>query len=1184
MLSLHHAAQSRFDDALAVAARFLAEHGRRTTALRPLPVLIDTALDATRLRSWLAHHAPHGVCAGVAFVPAQDALEALLVRASVPPDAAALPGRWWWSDPGTDHPWSVPTLTGRILDVWREHASAAELRALKDYVSPKETSRGTVRRVLLAQQVAERIHRASQEDAASLLTWASEPAAAEAPDRWFRFTLRQLEPARGPAGVRSEPDAAALAARVDGPVAILGLADADPATVGLLGKLGEHLDLCWVRPTTRHGAELSSPRAERAQALESSRREGLPPGTVLDLAAPPHRSPVLGAWQAALTGAEPPPVDKDALGRVLLPAWNARREVEQLRDQLLVAFKEDSTLGPRHVTLLTPDLATYGPLLLQVFSQHGNDKTSDDRFPPEEDSATTPAAPDASTASSGPGAVPAIPLHLVGLGLTATNPIAAALLAVLDQLTDRLTVSGLHGVLSVPQVRRRFGLGRIDASRLRALLRDSGARWGLDGARRGQVYGGDHPVHSIAFGVQRMALGALVHDELDPSSGAVPTQWGPSNALLFPADVGSRDEISEVAALQVAVSTLRTWHAELHGDPRTGAAWTELLDPLLHDLVTTGATTRFLRQEVLDVARDALPGAVSMDAPTVLSLLRTRFERGVAGDAKGLAAVQVRSLEARHVHPARLVVLLGMNAGAFPRRDDRPAWLPEGTAPSRTARDRQAFTAAVLAARDDLWITWTARDPRRGEEMPPSSLVDDLIDALKIDDTTRKELVRARGLHPWSEGARITWSAQVAEAAQQRVTQPPSAPFVTFGKPLPEPPAPDDARAEPEPLVLTLDELQKALLNPSRAFAYDRLRVWVAGEEDPLVDDDPLLVGSGLPVWNVRERLLQWELARDPDDDRPPEDLLRAMVGTGLLPAGGLGEHLLQSHVAFVQELVGKYRALEEDCTVNPSQTVQVDLTVDGRRVTVRGEVGTVVSREIQGLTVNLLRTISPSTAESPKQYLRAWLQLLLRNAARMPTHGARIHGKSGSSKTKVEGLLCRWQGDDPWLRVHDGLPAKAPTTETTRALLERPDLAIPAMTHLASLVAVALEARKAALPLFEHTSHVISKTVVTQHRDKEAPTADEARREVIAAALGKWAGYRGGDRGDRFVSLLHADLDLAAHLDGGDHTHPLRPPDTWRNDHAYDLALRVWWPIVLARHTVSEDVGANTYLSWSKQ
>ena len=103
--------------------------------------------------------------------------------------------------------------------------------------------------------------------------------------------------------------------------------------------------------------------------------------------------------------------------------------------------------------------------------------------------------------------------------------------------------------------------------------------------------------------------------------------------------------------------------------------------------------------------------------------------------------------------PHRVVCLLGLDDGAFPRkapRDGDDLMLDDPHLGERDPRseDRQLLLDALLAATERLIVTYTGNDERTNAAAPPAVPVGELLDA--IDATVRCRAAAARAASRWS--------------------------------------------------------------------------------------------------------------------------------------------------------------------------------------------------------------------------------------------------------------------------------------------------------------------------------------------------------------------------------------------------------------------------------------------------
>ena len=117
-----------------------------------------------------------------------------------------------------------------------------------------------------------------------------------------------------------------------------------------------------------------------------------------------------------------------------------------------------------------------------------------------------------------------------------------------------------------------------------------------------------------------------------------------------------------------------------------------------------------------------------LDAAVVAAVLEELLaaDSGRFGHRSG--ALTISALEPMRAIPHRVIVLLGLEADAFPRQGQRPSFhLMERRRrlgdPDPADQDRYALLEALLSAREHLLISWSNRDDRTGAELQPASPV-----------------------------------------------------------------------------------------------------------------------------------------------------------------------------------------------------------------------------------------------------------------------------------------------------------------------------------------------------------------------------------------------------------------------------------------------------------------------------
>ena len=183
---------------------------------------------------------------------------------------------------------------------------------------------------------------------------------------------------------------------------------------------------------------------------------------------------------------------------------------------------------------------------------------------------------------------------------------------------------------------------------------------------------------------------------------------------------------------------------------------------------------------------------------------------------------------------ARVICLIGMNDGAFPRHTRKPSFDLSGDRQpgDRSSRedDRYLFLETIWCAREHLYLSYVGQSIRQSQKIPPSVVVNELLDGLdKLVDfgskdgksaRARDELVRVQTLHPFGKenylGGRImrSFSKDNLDAAKALLSPDEEThPFLS------------EKMSEPEEDLeeLSLDDLIRFFESPAEAFLKERL-------------------------------------------------------------------------------------------------------------------------------------------------------------------------------------------------------------------------------------------------------------------------------------------------------------------------------------------------------------------------
>ncbi len=553
--------------------------------------------------------------------------------------------------------------------------------------------------------------------------------------------------------------------------------------------------------------------------------------------------------------------------------YGARRQVEVLRDAILHVLAADRTLEPRDVVIMTPDLATFAPLLEAVFLGKAGSAEPD----------PGPGVPGERT---GEDSLPDLRLRIADRAPASTNPLVRFAATVLDLACDRLEAGTVRELVAMPVVRRLFGFDEETADAIAAVIEDANVRWGLDADHRARWNAGQVGDHTWRRGLDRALSGVFYADSSVRVVGAIAPLDGAEGQEALP--------IGLLAQIIDRIVTVR----ELLGEPRPYSEWGPAIAAAVRLLAAPAWDDQWQWGQLERLLEESFPGVEAggddpLLDPAEARLLVDYWSQDVpsplhfrTGDITVCTLVPMRSV------PYRVVCLLGMDDQRFPRssRADGDDLLVDNEIigdSDRGAEDRQLLLDAVMAAGDHLIITYSGRDPLTNAEYPPAVPIAELADVLSgmAGEAGLESLRTHHPLQPFSEinfvsgslGVSGPWGFdpmqfQGSLAVQHRTGG--EAPCLLL--PAPE----DDVFSK-----IRLADLGRFLEHPAREFIRARLGFVIPRQGEIPDDTVPTELGP-LEEWQVTDRFLAGLLSGHPielleahqraGDTVPPGDLGRA--------------------------------------------------------------------------------------------------------------------------------------------------------------------------------------------------------------------------------------------------------------------------------------------------------------------
>ncbi len=581
------------------------------------------------------------------------------------------------------------------------------------------------------------------------------------------------------------------------------------------------------------------------------------------------------------------------------------REVEVLKDRLLSLFDQDDSLKPHDIVVMAPDIETYAPYIDAVFG----------------------------TTS------PALPYRISDRSFRHEAPVIEAFLAIIDMVQGRVTIQEVLDLLEMEVVRETFALTEDDVEIAASWTVQVGIRWGMDAAHKQRLGQPGYEENTWQFGLDRLLLGYAM----------------PLNDRILFGGVLPYDEIEGPEALVLGryVAFVQALFRELQflSKSRHPGEWKTALTQTLHHLVNQSLENSDQHKRILDTLHqlEEVAGSAGFSEPLPLQVIRRFLVNHLEKDpsARGFLrhGITCCSLLPMRSIPFKVVCLIGMNEGAFPRAYKGPGFDKMVGAPrlgdrSLRSDDRYLFLESLSAARQSLLITYIGHSVVDGSTLPPSVLVDELLDTIQRgfclemppasqpDNKVVERLVVSHPLHPFSpayfgagnDPRLFSYAGHYLESARA-LNEQQSESVQLFATPLP--------LIKEETQLVSLTDLVSFYQMPCRYLAKKRLGLHLLEESEILDTRDPVQLDP-LREFTIGSTMLEDRLAGKSIGDT--FSILKAM---GVLPLGSVGRYGYETLAERVAGLAERISKKTSDAGMEP---IDVELELEGTKLVGRLE------------------------------------------------------------------------------------------------------------------------------------------------------------------------------------------------------------------------------------------------------
>ena len=530
---------------------------------------------------------------------------------------------------------------------------------------------------------------------------------------------------------------------------------------------------------------------------------------------------------------------------VITSCHSALREVQALHDFLLHQFNDDNSLTPKDILVMCPQIEQYAPYVNAVFARGWQDIA---------------------------GEVPPLPCSIADRSAKDSDPLVAAFTELLTLPDSRFGVSQLLSFLRLPAIADKFSITIEDLDKISIWLEQATVHWGLDQAHKQSLLGAQA---SASFtwqqGLSRLLRGFSYGDN----------EQVYQNQLLLSHVEGS-DAIL-LGQLMYFIEQLSYFCQNLQ-KPRSAQQWQDFLLERLTSLFSRVDNENISNENSIMVIEKAIAGLVEhchhahyqdeIPLLIVVDYLTQHFSQGDASKQFMVGQVTFCSMLPMRSIPFKIIAVLGLNDGEFPRQRQALGFDLMSLSPaklgdrSRRGDDRYLFLEAIISARQALYLSYQGRNIQNNNEKQPSLVVKELMEYLSqgygwqfsLKPHEEQTMACDEGIYQLAMQAFSTknyagkwpsfdgkWLALGQKSASHNLAN--VKPFNI------------QASATPDSLKLSAEQLIRFYQHPTKVFAQQQLNLFFEQNRTVLEDVEPFTVNP-LQSYLLRQELLDASLSQ----------------------------------------------------------------------------------------------------------------------------------------------------------------------------------------------------------------------------------------------------------------------------------------------------------------------------------
>lgn len=556
--------------------------------------------------------------------------------------------------------------------------------------------------------------------------------------------------------------------------------------------------------------------------------------------------------------------------------YSVYREVEALWNYLVTQFAKNDKLNQRDVSVIVPAMEKYAPAIKAIF---GNGQ-------------------------------PKFNFTFFDAGYKFQDSPYLALLALYEMESNTFTSKAVFSLLEYKYIREKFGFSEnLDV--VKRAIQLANIRHGFEGDETLET-----EFVSWKYGLKRLIYGACIEKTSDLLSF--------DDAEFYPVSEFETSDLYEIIRLNYFVEGLYEWATEKQKS-RTLFAWVKHVEKTIEYFLEIQEfdPIQFNRQlEALMKVRE-LVAETTIPFQVMQYHLKQLFANMESSEKIGFGGIRFITTNPFMSFSSKIYCFLGMNGSDFPRKNRKLSFdlLSDKKEYTPSELDKNLFLNLILGAKEKLYVSYIGQSVKDNSAIPPSILVDELLDACHNLNISTKKIMQNHPLHSFSN----LYNSQESNLVRYdkvngfKLGQSPISNFVVS----------EFDRDEDGRKIIPLHDLIRFLEDPIRHYYNRVLGIYYSDNEVDLQECEPFELGV-LESWGIKDEMLQSHLINE-DMENPTLEKKRK----GRLPFKNFGDRIIAKNEEEVAPLLDEISALIEN-----KLTTTADVNFSFGNYRIKGKIG----------------------------------------------------------------------------------------------------------------------------------------------------------------------------------------------------------------------------------------------------